>query len=65
MTQIKLFHSNTPKVEAFEKMINDFLNENKDKISIKDIKYTAEIPNPANSVWVNWTAMVIYEVIEG
>lgn len=51
MTQIKLFH--------------DFLNENKDRISIKDIKYTTEIPNPANSMWVNWTAMVIYEVIEG
>ena len=50
-------------MDAFEKQINDFLNENKDRITVKDIKYTAEIPNPSNSVWVKWTAMVIYEVI--
>ena len=50
-------------MDAFEKQINDFLNENKDRITVKDIKYTAEIPNPGNSVWVKWTAMVIYEVI--
>lgn len=63
MTQVKLFHANTPKREVFEKKINDFLNDNKDRITVKDIKYTAEIPNPANSVWVNWTALIIYEVI--
>lgn len=63
MIQIKVFQSKTPKMDAFEKQINDFLNENKDRITAKDIKYTTEIPNPANSMWVNWTAMVIYEVI--
>lgn len=63
MIQIKVFQSKTPKMDVFEKQINDFLNENKDRITVKDIKYTAEIPNPGNSVWVNWTAMVIYEVI--
>ena len=63
MTQVKLFHAKTPNMETFEKHINDFLNANKDTITVKDIKYTAETPNPANSVWVNWTAMVIYEVI--
>ena len=63
MTQVKLFHAKTPNLEVFEKQINDFLNDNKDKITVKDIKYTTEIPNPANSVWVNWTALVIYEVI--
>ena len=63
MTQVKLFHAKTPNLEVFENQINDFLNDNKDKITVKDIKYTTEIPNPGNSVWVNWTALIIYEVI--
>jgi hypothetical protein len=51
-------------MEKFEKKINDFLSEHKDTIIVKDIKYTAIYPNPNNSAWQNWTAMVIYEVVE-
>ena len=51
----------TPDMEAFEKKVNDFLKENEGKIQVRDIKYTAESPNPNDSVLKNWTAMVIYE----
>ena len=61
MTQIKLFTEKTPELEKIEKQINAFLKDNDGKILVKDIKYTAESPNPNNSVWKNWTVMVIYE----
>ena len=61
MIQIKLFAEKTPEMEKFENKINAFLKENDGKIIINDIKYSAESPNPNNSVWKNWTAMVIYE----
>ena len=61
MIQIKLFAEKTPEMEKFENKINAFLKENDGKIIMKDIKYSAESPNPNNSVWKNWTAMVIYE----
>lgn len=61
MIQIKLFLEKTPDLEKFESKVNAFLKENADKIIVKDIKYTAESPNPNNSVWKAWTAMVIYE----
>ena len=64
MIQIKLFRDYTPELEKFEKQVNNFLCEHKDKIVVRDIKYTAEYPNPHNSAWQNWTAMVIYEVVE-
>ena len=48
-------------MEAFEKKVNDFLKDNEGKIQVRDIKYTAESPNPNDSVLKNWTAMVIYE----
>ena len=64
MVQIKLFNDRTPEMEKFEKQVNDFLCEHKDTIIVKDIKYTAIYPNPNNSAWQNWTAMVIYEVVE-
>lgn len=51
-------------MEKFEKKINDFLSEHKGTIIVKDIKYTADYVNPNNSAWQNWTAMVIYEVVE-
>ena len=63
MVQIKLFRDRTPELEKFEKLVNNFLCEHKDKIVVRDIKYTAEYPNPHNSAWQNWTAMVIYEVV--
>lgn len=62
MTQIKLFCEKTPEMKEFEKRINEFLKENDGNIIVKDIKYTAESPNPNNSVWKNWTVMVIYEI---
>lgn len=64
MVQIKLFRDHTSELEKFEKQVNNFLCEHKDKIVVRDIKYTAEYPNPHNSAWQNWTAMVIYEVVE-
>ena len=64
MVQIKLFRDHTPEMEKFEKQINAFLSEHKDTIIVKDIKYTADYVNPNNSAWQNWTAMVIYEVVE-
>ena len=64
MVQIKLFRDHTPELEKLEKQVNNFLCEHKDKIVVRDIKYTAEYPNPHNSAWQNWTAMVIYEVVE-
>ena len=64
MVQIKLFRERTPDMEKVEKQINAFLSEHKDTIIVKDIKYTADYVNPNNSAWQNWTAMVIYEVVE-
>ena len=64
MVQVKLFRDRTPEMEKFEKQINTFLREQEDRIVVKDIKYTAGYVNPNNSAWQNWTAMVIYEVVE-
>ena len=64
MVQIKLFRDRTPEMEKFEKQVNDFLSEHKYTIIVKDIKYTADYPNPSNGAWQNWTVMVIYEVVE-
>lgn len=64
MVQIKLFRDRTPDMEKFEKQVNTFLSENRDTIIVKDIKYTADYPNPHNSAWQNWTVMVIYETVE-
>ena len=64
MVQIKLFRDRTPDMEKFEKQVNTFLSENKNTIIVKDIKYTADYPNPHNSAWQNWTVMVIYETVE-
>ena len=64
MVQIKLFRDRTPEMEKFEKQVNAFLSEHNDTIIVKDIKYTADYVNPNNSAWQNWTAMVIYEVVE-
>ena len=53
MVQIKLFRDHTPEMEKFEKLVNNFLSEHKDTIIVKDIKYTAEYPNPGNGAWQN------------
>ena len=54
----------TPYMDKFEEKVNSFLKENEGKIVVKDIKYTSDSPNPHNSVWKNWTAMIVYETIE-
>lgn len=65
MTQIKLFMERTPNFEEFEKKVNDFLQENEGRIEVRDIKYTAEHPNPTKvNSWMIWTAVVIYETIK-
>ena len=51
----------TPYMEKFESKVNAFLKENEGKIVVKDIKYTAETPNPRNDIWKLWTVMIIYE----
>lgn len=60
MTQIKLFNEKTPDREVMEKMVNDFLAANDGKITVRDIKYTAD-PSERNNVWVSWTVMVVYD----
>ncbi len=64
-TQIKVFNSenSTPNCKEIEKEVNAFLVEHKDKMMVKDIKYSATEPNTHNPLWKNWTVMVIYEVI--
>ncbi len=61
MVQIKLFKDRTSELDKFEKKVNNFLLENEDNIIVRDIKYTATSPNPNNSAWEIWTAMVVYE----
>lgn len=62
MTQIKLFKDTTPDMEKFELQINNFLQENEGRIIVKDIKLSAESPNPNNHAWKSWAVMVIYEL---
>ena len=64
MVQIKLFKDHTSDIEKFEKQVNRFLSEHKDTIIVKDIKYTAEYTITTNGAWQDWTAMVIYEVVD-
>lgn len=61
MVQVKLFQEKTPYLEVFEKQVNEFLQQHSQEIKVVDIRYTAESPNPYNSVWKNWTAMLVYE----
>ena len=61
MVQVKLFQEKTPDLKVFENQVNDFLQQHSQEIKVVDIRYTAESPNPNNSVWKNWTAMLVYE----
>ena len=73
MTQIKIFTETTFRrkeagskallIEDLQKKVNDFLAENADKITVKDIKYLIQSPNPQNLDIKAWTVMVIYETI--
>ena len=73
MTQIKIFAETTFSNPAdkkamttggLEKKVNDFLAENDGRISVKDVKYSIQSPNPhqiLNLSVQHWTVMVIYE----
>ena len=74
MTQIKIFTEttysgqaagpNAPRIDDLQKIVNDFLSENADKIIVKDIKYSVQSPNPHQVLNLNvkvWTIMLIYE----
>ena len=50
MVQVKLFQEKTPYLEVFEKQVNEFLQQHSQDIKVVDIRYTAESPNPHNSV---------------
>ena len=63
MTQVKLFSLLTPQIDKFENQINVYLANNKDKIKVLDIRYTALIPQINQPEMIGWTAMVIYEPI--
>lgn len=72
MTQIKIFAETTysnpadKKVMTAERLtekVNDFLAENDGRITVKDIKYSVQSPNPhqiLNLSVQHWTVMVIY-----
>ena len=76
MTQIKIFtettYSNPADKKAMttgglEKKVNGFLAENEGKISVKDIKYSIQSPNPhqiLNLSVQHWTVIVIYDEYE-
>ena len=70
MTQIKIFAETTYSNPAdkkvmttsgLEKKVNDFLAENADKITVMDIKYIIQSPNPHNLSVKMWTVMVVYQ----
>ena len=74
MTQIKIFSGTTysskqsgpdaPRIDDLQAKVNDFLVENADKITVKDIKYSVQRPNPhqvLNLSVKEWKIMVIYE----
>ena len=74
MTQIKIFKETTyegsgagpsaPTIDSLTQKVNEFLAENDGKITIKDIKYTVQSPNPHQILNLNvkvWTIMLIYE----
>ena len=72
MTQIKIFnettyeedHSSAPTIDTLTQKVNEFLEENEGKITVKDIKYTVQNPNPHqifNLSVKDWTIMLIFE----
>ena len=74
MTQIKIFSEHTysgssaspdvTRIKDLEKQVNDFLATNADKITVKDVKYYIQSPNPHqifNLSVKDWIVMVIYE----
>ena len=76
MTQIKIFTETTFRskeagpnallTDDLQKKVNDFLTENADKITVKDIKYSIQSPNPHQTLNLNvkvWTVMIIYDTI--
>lgn len=76
MTQIKIFAETTysnpadKKVMTTERLtekVNNFLAENDGRITVKDIKYSIQSPNPHQILNLNvqyWTVMVIYSTAQ-
>ena len=74
MTQIKIFTETTyqgtespkaPTIDTLTQKVNEFLKENEGKITVTDIKYTVQSPNPhqiLNLSVKNWVVMIIYEI---
>ena len=65
MTQIKIFSEttfkkdimsgpNAPVIDDLQKKVNDFLAEKADEITVKDIKYSIQSPNPGNRRDIYW-----------
>lgn len=53
-------------IETLTNKVNEFLSENEGKITLKDIKYTVQSPNPHQIFNLNvkeWTIMLIYETV--
>lgn len=75
MTQIKIFSETTYQgtkspdamtIEALTSRVNEFLSDNDGKITLKDVKYTVQSPNPHQVLNLNvkeWTIMLIYETV--
>lgn len=75
MTQIKIFSGTTYQgtkspdamtIETLTNKVNEFLSDNEGKITLKDIKYTVQSPNPHQIFNLNvkeWTIMLIYETV--
>ena len=72
MTQIKIFnettyeekHPSTLTIDSLTQKVNEFLADNEGKITIKDIKYSVQSPNPYqvfNLSVKEWIIMLIYE----
>ena len=72
MTQIKIFnettyeekHPSTLTIDSLTQKVNKFLADNEGKITIKDIKYSVQSPNPHqvfNLSVKEWIIMLIYE----
>ena len=58
MKQVKILDSNV--TDDLETKVNEFLNENKGKIKVCDIKFTSSYDGRWDKIFV----MVIYETIE-
>ena len=64
MTQIKVFSGYQHGTETIENEVNKFLMENKGRIILRDIKYVEQPPKNIGNGWHDWTAVVVYDLVE-